>query len=174
MSPSIKVPNKSDTWWLIIFCVWSNMDLIMKRGKKNRCKSSKKIFGLIHQQLLGINRVKHPPWTTRKTRGGRVTMKDAAETSYRAAVFKRDNQACFLDHTNRQKQNCLYIHASAKNKLWWQSWIVPTGVEYSGDMGGWSGPGLLRMCSLGQVVVDNSSSESPFRFLSFISKSSVS
>lgn len=41
-------------------------------------------------------------------------MKDAAETSYRAAVFKRDNQACFLDHTNRQKQNCLYIHASAK------------------------------------------------------------
>lgn len=150
MLPSIKVSNKvphgsssfsvSGLTW-----IWS------WKGKNHRCKSSKKILGLLlHHQLLGFNRVKHPPWTTRKARAGRVKMKDAAETGYRAAVFKRDNQTCFLDLTNRQKQNCLYIHASAKKKLWWQSWIVPTGVEYSGDMRGWSGPGLFRMCPLGQ------------------------
>lgn len=44
MSPSIKVPNKSDTWWLIIFCVWSNMDLIMKRGKKTDVKAIRRFL----------------------------------------------------------------------------------------------------------------------------------
>lgn len=109
MSPSIKGPN-SDTRWLIIFCAWSNMGLIMKR-KKHRCKSSKKILGLLlHKQLLGFNRVKHPPWITRKARGGRVTMKDEAETSYRAAVFKRDNRGFLLSRSHQQAKTELSSH----------------------------------------------------------------